>query len=272
MARKIVRRSMLTDKLPNVSVSIVTFNNKKVLKQRLETLLPIFRVNNVSKLYIVDNHSTDGTSSLLKNISDSEINIKTTLLDKNNGFGYGHNQAIKSIDSKYHIVMNLDSTPHQERMIINMIRYMEMHPDVDLLSPLVMFPDESIQYLTRNEPTVFDLAIRFLGRRWFTKRQQKFIHFKDGYDHEQVIKNATGSFMFFRTSTLKKIGGFDERYFLYMEDSDLTKTVNQNGKAIFSPEFKVIHEWQRGNHSVGGAKIMIISMIKYFNKWGWKLW
>lgn len=262
----------MPEQIPNVSVSIVTFNNANILKQRLKILLPIFRANNVSNVYIVDNHSTDETSDLLKSISDSEPNLKVILLDHNKGFGYGHNQAIKATDSQYHIIMNLDTTPKQENIIFNMIHYMAKRSDIDLLSPLVLFPDETIQYLTRNEPTVFDLAIRFLGPRWFSKRQQKFIHFNDGYDHEQIIKNATGSFMFFRTSTLKKIGGFDERYFLYMEDTDLTRTVNQNGKAMFLPEFQVIHEWQRGNHSIGGAKIMIISMIKYFNKWGWKLW
>lgn len=57
-----------------------------------------------------------------------------------------------------------------------------------------------------------------------------------------------------------------------MEDTDLTKSINQRGKAMFLPQFEVIHEWQRGNHSVAGAKLMIVSMIKYFNKWGWKFW
>lgn len=260
------------EQLPNVSVSIVTFNNEKIIKQRLEILLPIFRANNISDVYIVDNHSTDGTSNLLKSISSREPILKIILLDDNKGYGHGHNQAIKVINSQYHIIMNLDATPKQEKMISRMCHYMRNHPEVDLLSPLILFPDERIQYLTRNEPTVLDLAIRFLGPHWFVNRQQKFINLSDGYDHEQVIKNATGSFMFFRTETLKEINGFDERYFMYMEDSDITKTVNKKGKAMFSPEFQVVHEWQRGNHSISGAKIMIMSMIKYFNKWGWKLW
>ncbi|MGR8829892.1 glycosyltransferase family 2 protein [Leuconostoc citreum] len=77
--------------------------------------------------------------------------------------------------------------------------------------------------------------------------------------------------MFFRTKSLQYVGGFDERYFLYMEDTDLTKSINQYGNAIFSPDFEVIHEWQRGNHSLSGARLMITSMVKYFNKWGWRL-
>lgn len=254
-----------------VSVSIVVFNNADILKNRLDILLPIFKANHISKIFIIDNHSNDETGYILKKFSDNEPLLRIILLGENKGFGYGHNQAIKQADSQYHIVMNLDVVPKQENIIRNMKQYMDEHQDIDLLSPLILFPDGNIQHLTRNEPTVFDLAIRFLGTNCFKQRQKQFIHLNDGYDHEQIIKNATGSFMFLRTSTLKTISGFDERYFLYMEDTDLTKTINLKGKAIFSPKFEVVHEWQRGNHSIGGAKLMISSMVKYFNKWGWRI-
>ncbi|MBZ5975033.1 glycosyltransferase [Leuconostoc gelidum subsp. gelidum] len=255
-----------------VSVSIVVFNNADTLKNRLDILLPIFKANHISKVFIIDNHSNDETGCILKKLSDNEPLLSTILLGENKGFGYGHNQAIRKTDNKYHIVMNLDTTPKGKGVISCMEQYMEKNTDIDLLSPLVRFPDENIQYLTRNEPTVFDLGIRFLGSNIFRQRQEKFVHLNDGYDHEQTIFNATGSFMLFRTQTLRNVGGFDEQYFLYMEDTDLTKKINQVGKAIFSPKFEVVHEWQRGNHSVKGAQLMIHSMIKYFNKWGWKLW
>ncbi|MCT8386236.1 glycosyltransferase [Leuconostoc mesenteroides] len=262
----------MTDKCTDVSVSIVTYNNADILKERLTILLPIFKASGVSKIFIIDNASTDGTDLILKDFSINESLINLMLLPSNKGFGHGHNQAINKTCSKYHIVMNLDTTPRSCSVISHMTQYMEKFNNIDLLSPLVRFPNGNIQYLTRNEPTVFDLGIRFLGPNIFRKRQEKFIHLNDGYNHKQRIFNATGSFMFFRTQTLKNIGGFDERYFLYMEDTDLTKKINQNGKAIFSPDFEVIHEWQRGNHSIGGAKLMLRSMVKYFNKWGWKLW
>ncbi|WP_273755031.1 glycosyltransferase [Leuconostoc mesenteroides] len=262
----------MIESLSDVSVSIVTFNNADVLKERLDILLPIFKISQVTNIFIIDNYSTDGTEDILKQISEDEPQLKIILLDSNKGFGYGHNQAIKQTNSQYHIVMNLDTTPKQESLIRNMVLYMDRRQDINMLSPLVLFPDGNIQRLTRNEPTVFDLVIRFLGPNWFKKRQAKFVHFDDGYDHEQRILNATGSFMFLRTETLQNIGGFDERYFLYMEDTDLTKKVNQVGNAVFSPDFEVVHEWQRGNHSISGARFMIISMVKYFNKWGWNLW
>lgn len=256
----------------DVSVSIVTFNNIAVLKQRLGVLLPIFITSNVSKVFIVDNASQDGTLDVLKEIAECEPLLYIISLRDNKGFGFGHNQAINLTDSKYHIVMNLDTTPNYEGTIKRMADYMDVHSDVALLSPLVRFPKGEIQRLTRDEPTILDLGIRFLGPNVFRKRQEKFVHSSDGYNHEQIILNATGSFMFCRSEVLHSIGGFDEQYFLYMEDTDLTKQVNQVGKAVFSPDFEVVHEWKRGNHSITGARFMIVSMIKYFNKWGWKLW
>lgn len=260
----------MIESLSDVSVSIVTFNNADIIKDRLTRLLTIFKNNQVADIFIVDNYSTDGTRKILQKIAEDNSRLKLILLNSNKGFGFGHNQAIKKSVNKYHIVMNLDATPKQKNVISNMKNYMDENLDVDLLSPLVLFPNGMIQHLTRSEPTVFDLAIRFLGPNWFRRRQENFMHLQDGYDHEQVINNATGSFMFLRLSTLKNLGGFDERYFLYMEDTDLTKSINAQGKAIFSPKFEVIHEWQRSNHSLGGAKLMIISMYRYFNKWGWR--
>lgn len=260
---------MKTNEL-EVSVSIVTYNNSENLEKRLATLLPIFKANDIKKVYIVDNNSSDATPKILNELAKENPILEVILLKSNIGFGAGHNKAIKSTGSKYHVVMNLDATPKTDDLFQKMSVFMENKKEIDLLSPLILFPDSKIQHLTRNEPTVFDLMIRFLNTKLFLKRQEAFVHLKDGYDHEQKILNATGCFMFFRTETLKKVGGFDERYFLYMEDTDLTKTINLNGQAIFSPEFQVIHEWQRSNHSIKGVRKMTVSMIKYFNKWGWK--
>lgn len=203
----------MTENHSDVSVSIVTFNNADVLKERLEILLPIFKKSYVSTVFIIDNSSTDETPFILQKFAKNELLLNVILLQENKGFGYGHNQAVQQTKSQYHIVMNLDTTPNSDSVIWKMEQYMNRHKDIGLLSPLVRFPDGNIQYLTRNEPTVFDLAIRFLGPYCFRGRQKRFVHLNDGYDHGQIIENATGSFMFMRTSLLKKIGGFDERYF-----------------------------------------------------------
>lgn len=262
----------MNKKKSDISVSIVTYNNSADFDNRIQPLISMLKSSDISRVYIIDSNSVDDTPLKIKKIAESEPFIEPIFLLDNKGFGYGHNKAISKSHSNYHLVMNLDAIPKSRDTLKKMAKYMDEHSDVHLLSPLIRFPDGSIQYLTRNEPTVLDLGIRFLGPKWFKSRQKSFVNFDTGYDHEQIIYNASGSFMFFRLDYLKEIGGFDEKYFLYMEDTDITKSINDKGKAIFSPDFEVIHEWQRNNHSTKGAIMMLKSMFIYFNKWGWKLW
>lgn len=86
-----------------------------------------------------------------------------------------------------------------------------------------------------------------------------------GYDKPFEVEYATGCFMFFRTEIFKKLNGFDENIFLYLEDADITRRVNQISKTIFYPYNYVIHDWQRGAHN--NLKLMWInikSAVWYF--------
>ena len=81
------------------------------------------------------------------------------------------------------------------------------------------------------------------------------------------IDFCTGCFMFCRTEALKKVGGFDEEYFLYFEDADLTRKMQSVGKTMFVPSIRVIHGWQRENHkNAKAASTMIKSYSVYVRK------
>ena len=76
--------------------------------------------------------------------------------------------------------------------------------------------------------------------------------------------------MFCRTSALKNCNGFDERYFMYGEDADLTRELQKIGKTMYVPQIEVTHEWKRENRSLKGRLRQVTSMTKYFFKWGLK--
>lgn len=167
--------------------------------------------------------------------------------------------------------MNPDVEIKDIKGFVQAIKFLRSHEDVVLLSPMIKNKSNgNIQLLNRKEPTVFDLFIRFVGTNFFKNRQEMFVKKGYGYDHIQTDENATGSFMLIRTKTLKLIGGFDTKFFMYFEDTDLTKRLSQKGKVLFYPYFTVIHGWKRENHSIKGMIPMIRSMFTYFNKWGWK--
>lgn len=76
--------------------------------------------------------------------------------------------------------------------------------------------------------------------------------------------------MFFRVSALVKTGLFDERFFMYPEDIDLTRRMHELFPTIYWPDVSVVHAHRASSyHSVKMLRIHAINMIRYFNKWGW---
>lgn len=254
-----------------ISVAIVFYNPTK--DDEKQTLENIERLNSIDSFdfsfYLIDNASPNRKLNIKLPVRIKNVYIK--YLEKNKGFGAGHNSILEDINSDFHIIMNPDIDIEDLDGFIKAIYYMQGHKNIVMLSPLVRNEtDGNIQYLNRKIPTVFDLFIRFLGPNFFSKRQASFTKKANGYNHIQLAENATGSFMMIRTYALKKIQGFDTSYFMYFEDTDLTRRISIEGKVIFFPYLTVIHGWRRENHTLRGLKPMIISMVKYFNKWGWK--
>lgn len=255
----------------SISFSIVTYNNKHEIRKLVDNLLKITTVNSNFQIYIIDNGSVDGTIEFCRKLSHLNEHVKLIENNNNVGFGAAHNKVISLLKSKYHVILNPDIEIQDFEELSNMIDYLDKNEMVGLLSPLILNVDGSIQKLFKRQPTVMDLAIRFISPKFMKRRQDWFVREESGYNKIEKIDYASGCFMFFRTSVLKQINGFDERYFMYMEDADITRKTNEVSTAMFFPHSKITHAWQRASHKK--LKFMIISvksMIKYFSKWGWK--
>lgn len=254
----------------NISACIVLYNNNiEILQQAISSFLD---TNLFVSLYLIDNSPTDDLKIL---VNDSRIEYLHN--PSNPGFGAAHNIAIEKsikIGSKYHLVLNPDIYFNQGNLE-KLYSFMEQNEDIGHVMPKVLYPDKSLQYLCKTNPTPFDLfARRFMPgfmKKWFKKRMDKY-EYKD-QDYNSVMFNIpylSGCFMFLRTETLKKVGFFDDRIFMYIEDADLTRRFLQYSKTAYYPEAVVYHHFEKGSHknwkltwySIHGAWI-------YFNKWGW---
>jgi len=224
-----------------------------------------------SMLYLIDNSPTDCYASYFKH-----PRIEYIFTNKNIGFGAGHNLALRKIlfsdQSTYHVVLNPDV--YFERLAIEKVsRYMEAHPGVGLVMPKVLFPDGRLQPLCKLLPTPLTLFTRrFLQfyPSWLNRLNHWYeMHFS-GYDKIMDVPFLSGCFMFLRTQALREVGLFDERIFLYTEDTDLTRRIHRKFRTVFFPEAVVYHYHQRDSYK-DMVKFMhhILSAIKYFNKWGW---
>ena len=248
-----------------ITASIVTFYTNLIdLKRVFNCVLQ----SPISKLYIVDNSSENSIKEFVE-----QYPIVEYIANINNGYGAGHNIAIKKAinnKAKYHIVLNPDIY-WTENIIEQLKNYMNQNSDVGQIMPKVFYPDGRLQYLCKMVPTPIDLIFkRFLPTKLARKRLYKFQLRFSGYDKIMNVPYLSGCFMFFRVSALKEVGLFDEHFFMYPEDIDITRRMHAKYKTIFYPYVSIIHAHAAASKtSKKMLKIHIVNMIKYFNKWGW---
>ena len=225
-----------------VRASIVV--HKTPLEQ-LEKALDCLLKSLVDKIYIIDNSPDDRLEeSIKKNDRIEYMHVA------NNGYGAGHNIAIKkSMEDgvDYHLVMNADVC-WEEDVVFSLIQYMNAHLDVGLVAPKTFYPNGDLQYTCRMLPTPTDLFFkRFLPKKIKAGRMKKYL--LEDHDHEKELNcpYLLGSFMFFRIEALKDTGIFDERFFMYPEDIDITRRIHEKWKTMYWPGVSIIHEHQQAS-------------------------
>jgi len=251
-----------------ISVSIVLYHNpinkvRRAIKSLLNTDVPI-------KLSLVDNSSHDE----LRTLADMDERIEYIFSSSNRGYSAGHNTAIRRNlheGAKYHLAMNPDV--YFERPTLETIYgYMEKNPDVGLLMPGILYPDGSVQHLCKILPTPFDVfSRRFLPFRKMVERRNNIYELRfTGYNKIMDVPYLSGCFMFMRTEAAGEIGFFDERFFMYFEDVDLSRRIHRRYRTVYYPGACVYHGFEK--ESYRNLKLLrdhIKSAIQYFNKWGW---
>ncbi len=261
--------------MPDITFSIVTYNSEKHIRTVLGSIvdgmtpldeetgdLPDFCI------IVVDNASTDGTAAAVRTAQSEYPGLIEWLpMKTNRGFGAGHNHAISLLKGQYHVIVNPDIIVPRGALL-DMIRFMDAHPECGMMTPKVLFPDGRLQYLCKHNPTFPDLFIRLFLKQSFRKRQDWFEMRETGYDHVFGMEYATGCFMFFRTEVFLQIHGFDEKFFLYLEDADITRRVNEVSSCLFFPGTHVVHEWQRDQHRKPALMwVNVKSWMHYWWKW-----
>jgi len=204
-------------------------------------------------------------------------NVSALNSGTNTGFGAGHNVAIAEAESTYHLVLNPDALLKPDALACA-IRFMQDNPAVGMLAPRVFTPDGKQSYLCKRYPSVLDLVLRGFAPGWLKQRFSKRLHHYEMRDVTQSepaldIPIASGCFMFFRTEVLKRLGGFDERYFLYFEDFDICMRMLGIAGIAYVPSVEIIHSG--GNTTGKGSRhvvMFVTSAARFFSRWGWKWW
>jgi GT2 family glycosyltransferase len=253
-----------------VTASIVLYETKA---SEIKSLLDfIVKDYDQLSLTVIDNSKNNNIEEFIS----TYFKIKYIHNPSNPGFGAAHNIALTDAlvsGAKYHFIINPDINIESD-IFTPMITYMEQNPDVGMMMPKILNNDGSIQHLPKLLPSPTWIFRRKLKK--VDPSHQKFIKkyelrdFADNYIINVPI--LSGCFSLCRLDAIKQIGMYDERYFMYFEDNDLSRRMHQKYKTIYFPEVSVYHGYEGGaNKSFKLFKIFIKSMISYFNKWGWFL-
>lgn len=256
----------MTEASLSLGVSIVLYRTPI---SEIEALLGEILQQGAAHVYLVDN--SPASFDTFGNWSPPE-RVSILRMERNLGYGGGHNIPI--YDSirrhKYHLVSNPDIRLGPD-VLPRLYQLMEQRPEVGLAMPQVVGPDGALHYLCKRSPSPLEYLPSWAGSKAWRERRRAHFEMRDNsYDREMRPECLSGCFMFLRSEVLRRIGAFDERFFMYFEDFDLSRRVRQVAETLYWPQVRVTHEHRRGHRrSLRLLRIFGSSALRYFNKWGW---
>lgn len=221
----------------SLSLIIINYNTREDLGKCLTTLKEKLGGR---ETIVVDNGSSDGSREMV-----AEEFPWARLVDNpgNPGYASACNKGLAATSHPYALILNSD-VEFLEDGLDEVIDYLDAHPEVGALGPMVLNSDGSRQMSCRRFPSMRQNIVHgFLGDFWPDNPFTRSYQMKDMRREE--IREAdwvSGAAMFVRRSAVEQVGGFDESYFMYVEDVDLCWRLKRAGfKVVYHPSFRLIH-------------------------------
>lgn len=252
----------------SINASIVLYQTDQFELRRV--IASLFNTSYLGKLFLIDNSPT----SYLKICRELDSKIVYIHNPANPGFGASHNLAIRQTileGGKYHFIVNPDIYFNQD-IIGPMVQYMQNDSSIGMMMPEILNEDGTQQFLPKLLPSLLSILWRKIKRPSGLYR-----NFINKYELRLVPRNEiynapilSGCFTLLNMNAIREVGMYDDNFFMYYEDWDLSRRMNSQYKTIYFPEVSVYHGYDSGaNKSMKLFRIYISSAITYFNKWGW---
>jgi N-acetylglucosaminyl-diphospho-decaprenol L-rhamnosyltransferase len=264
-------QQLSSEQRPDLSIVIVSWNVRDLLQN---CLLSIYPSNGrpdalAVETIVVDNASTDSSVEMVRQ-SFSQVMLIANA--DNRGFTGGNNQGIAAGRGRYVLLLNPD-TEVLDDALSRMVAYMDAHPEVGALGPMLLDPDGSVQSSRRRFPTP---ATAFLEstilQSWLPRhRLLRDYYVLDEPDDAIVeVDWVTGACLLTRREALAQIGLLDDGYFMYSEELDWCRRAKAAGwKVIYYPTAQVIHHSGQSSEQVKAFQVIRFncSKIRYFHKY-----
>jgi GT2 family glycosyltransferase len=218
---------------PSLSISIVSHRQGNLIEPLLKDL-SVADLSDFSEVEVIVTLNLPENEGFL---SASDLKCRVVRNLRPRGFGANHNQAFAYSDCDYFLVLN----PDIRLSSFSFGKLLDTKEDFGVLSPMVVSPTGKVEDSVRRYPSV----LRILKRVMFSKRSPDYLK---GSSKLISVDWIAGMFMFFPSESYKRVCGFDTAYFMYLEDADICRRLNQvQLPVLYDFNQKVIHDAQRSS-------------------------
>ncbi len=250
-----------------LSASLVLYNNPA---EQFGEAMRCYLEGSAGELFVIDNSPEPLSHPLF-----DDPRVHYVFADENLGFGKGHNRALKLVgdSSDAHLFLNPDVSFTPE-VLPHLLRHLGEDATAGAVMPRIEYMNGSLQRLCKLLPTPMDLFLRrFIPIPMIQRRINRRYELHElSQDAPIVVPSLSGCFLVARTQVLQNIGGFDERYFMYMEDVDLVRRIGDEWETVYVPAVRVLHGYEKASYKNPVLKKAHIRSARlYFSKWGWVL-
>ena len=269
--------------VPDLAVSVVLFYSPmEQLRALIESLIKAINEAALQSVELICvDHSGDGEyakrcHALCAAYRDAAaLHIRLLVPDANAGYGAGHNRAMTEVDSRYHLILNPDVELATDAVALA-LGVLAARENIVLLAPTGFSPSGKPEFLAKAYPSVWVLGLRAFAPRWLQRRCSRSLARYEMRDqsHDGPIRPiplASGCCMWVRRAAFDQVAGFDQAYFLYFEDYDLSLKMAEQGAIMEHQDIHIIHHG--GDASRKGLRHVlwfIMGAARFFRRWGWR--
>ncbi len=257
---------------PTLSIIILNYNSLKLTRRCVEVLGAEGRKD--MELIVVDNASAGHEAGQLRALLPWARVVANA---RNLGYGAGNNVGIRAARGEYVLILNPDVEIRWAE-VEKMLAYAKAHCDVGAMGPQLKYPNSTIQDSYRRFPRLLDLLIKrtHLHRVSFLRRRMDhYLMYHVDPHTVQPVDWLVGACLLLPRAALEKAGLFDERFFLFMEDTDLCRRLWEAGyNVVYFPQAQAMHHHKRLSQSRSWRIVFnrnawhhLASAVKYFWKW-----
>jgi N-acetylglucosaminyl-diphospho-decaprenol L-rhamnosyltransferase len=282
-----------------ISIIINHHQTLEILQLCLKSLLKNLPENIKKEIIVTDSETQEETEEIMREFFPQIIFITAK---KNIGFGKSVNRALKKAEGEYILIINADIVINRKETIEKMIGYLKNNPEIGIIGPKLLNINNTrqISCFRFYTPAVIACRRTFLGKTKWGKKVLSHFLMDDIFNSKTPVETEIqrnqlnlgfsnfsisvdwlmGSALLARREAIEKVGYFDERFFMYLEDTDWCRRFWEAGyKVVYYPQAQMYHYHIQASKKKGGifdlffskyTRIHLSSAIKYFLKWGFK--